>query len=96
MNLIPENEASPVRTEQRIVTLDLLRGFAVLGILLVNMWAYGLPFPASLNPHLLGFDTTPDRLVHFLVFMISYTKTMPIFAIDVWYLFNILAVLMID
>ena len=81
MNLIPENEAAPVQADQRIVTLDLLRGFAVLGILLVNMWAYALPFPASLNPHMLGFDTVSDRLVHLLVFMISYTKTMPIFAI---------------
>jgi len=71
---------TPVTRTDRIEVLDLLRGFAVLGILLVNIWAYGLPFPASLNPRLVGFDTFGDRIVHGFVYMVALTKTMPIFS----------------
>ena len=35
----------PVGTKERIVTLDVLRGFSLLGILLVNMFAFYLPMP---------------------------------------------------
>lgn len=72
--------AAPVTAGERIFTLDLIRGCAVLGILLVNVWSYGLSFPPSLNPHFLGFDTLGNRLVHGLVFLVAYTKAMPIFA----------------
>jgi uncharacterized membrane protein YeiB len=50
------NALTPVQPEERIVILDVLRGFALLGILAVNLpgaassgyaWAAGLqPFPA--------------------------------------------------
>ena len=35
--------AGPVRTEERISTLDVVRGFALLGILLMNIVGFGLP-----------------------------------------------------
>ena len=73
--------AVPVASAERIQTLDLLRGFAVLGILLVNVWAYALPFPAALNPRLVGFDTAADRIVYVAVHLFAFTKTMPIFSI---------------
>ena len=44
---IPPEPAAPVLGQERIVTLDVVRGFALLGILLINVWAYGLPFPAA-------------------------------------------------
>jgi uncharacterized protein len=69
-----------VTAGERIVPLDLLRGFAVLGILLINVWAYALPYPASLNPHLVGFNSLADQVIYALVFLLAYTKTMPIFA----------------
>jgi uncharacterized protein len=72
--------ASPVARRERIETLDLLRGFAVLGILLINIWAYALPFPAAINPRLVGFDAPSDRIVHAFTFMVAYVKTMPIFS----------------
>lgn len=43
-------------TGDRIVLLDVLRGFAVLGILLMNILAFGLPSPAYSYP---GFDVDP-------------------------------------
>ena len=52
----------------RIVLLDVLRGFAVLGILLMNILAFGLPSPAYSYP---GFDVDPaggaDRAAWILV-----------------------------
>lgn len=35
--------AGPVRSEERITTLDTIRGFALLGILLMNIVGFGLP-----------------------------------------------------
>jgi uncharacterized protein len=76
----PGDPAIPVTRGDRILTLDLMRGFAVLGILLVNIWAYGLAFPAALNPNLVGLGSAADRAVYALVFMVALNKTMPIFS----------------
>ncbi|MGI8582927.1 MAG: hypothetical protein ACR2KX_12050 [Chitinophagaceae bacterium] len=35
--------AAPVAQKERIVILDSLRGFAILGILLMNIGSFGLP-----------------------------------------------------
>lgn len=43
----------PVKEKERIASLDLLRGFALLGILLLNIIGFGLPAAAYSNP---GFD----------------------------------------
>ena len=41
---------APVRSQERIVALDVLRGFAVLGILIVNVQSYAMIEAAYLNP----------------------------------------------
>src|SRR6185295_12274984 len=38
--------AAPVSQEERIIILDGLRGIAILGILLMNIPGFGLPYPA--------------------------------------------------
>lgn len=76
----PPEPALPVTGQERIVSLDVVRGFALLGILGINVWAYGLPFPAAMDPHLLGFDTLIDHVVYVLVSMTVFSKTMPIFS----------------
>ena len=43
-------EAAPVRTGERIAALDVLRGFAVLGILAMNVQSYSMIEAAYLNP----------------------------------------------
>lgn len=57
-----------MQTASRIVLLDALRGFALLGILLMNVLAFGLPSPAYSFP---GFDVDPaggtDRIAWILV-----------------------------
>jgi len=75
----PPPPDKPVLETARIHSLDVLRGVAILGILLVNMWTFALPFPAALNPHLEGFDQGTDSIAYALVHMLAYSKTMPIF-----------------
>ena len=48
------NDPAPTDPTERIVALDALRGFALLGILVINMWLFGLPTIASFNPTLHG------------------------------------------
>jgi uncharacterized protein len=43
---IPVSITSPVAQSERLVILDSLRGFAILGILLMNIIGFGLPFVA--------------------------------------------------
>ena len=38
----------------RIDSLDTLRGFSLLGILLLNIVSFGLPFAAYMNPAVAG------------------------------------------
>ena len=42
--------STPIAPALRIESLDVVRGFAVLGILLMNILAFGLPFRAYFNP----------------------------------------------
>lgn len=47
---------APVAAEERISSVDALRGVAVLGILLINIQNFGLPFAAYMNPTAYGGD----------------------------------------
>ena len=46
--------AGPVKGSERIESLDVLRGVAILGILVMNIYAFAMPFPAYTNPLLMG------------------------------------------
>ncbi|HEY7680939.1 MAG TPA: DUF418 domain-containing protein, partial [Terriglobia bacterium] len=46
--------AAPVAQAERIVALDAIRGFAVLGILVMNVHSFGMPLAAYMNPTALG------------------------------------------
>ncbi|QMW22141.1 DUF418 domain-containing protein [Sandaracinobacteroides saxicola] len=50
-------------TADRITTIDTVRGFAVLGILLMNIASLGLPSDAYVNPALAGGSTGADLWV---------------------------------
>ena len=45
---------------QRITNLDFIRGFALLGILVINVIAFGLPLTATTNQSTYGIDDTLD------------------------------------
>ena len=49
----PDNLTTPVAQKDRIILLDSLRGFAILGILLMNIPSFGLP-AISGDPSVLG------------------------------------------
>jgi uncharacterized protein len=52
--------AAPVNQSERIIILDSLRGFAILGILLMNIPSFGLPSPVSGDPSVLNEWGTID------------------------------------
>lgn len=60
----------PVAARERIESMDVLRGFALLGILLMNIEAFVGPMNSAitgLNPSLSGADRNADALVYILV-----------------------------
>ena len=46
--------AQPVVGSDRIQSLDILRGFAILGILIMNIQSFSMPGAAYLNPMAYG------------------------------------------
>lgn len=48
----PIAEPAPVRTSDRLFSLDVVRGLAVLGILAVNAITFAMPEPVMMNPSL--------------------------------------------
>lgn len=46
--------ATPTSQQERIIILDSLRGFAILGILLMNIPGFGLPAPSGWDPSVLN------------------------------------------
>lgn len=53
-------QPSPIAAGERIEQLDVLRGLAVLGILLVNAPAFAMPYAVSENPPLSPLGFGPD------------------------------------
>lgn len=59
--------AAPVAQQDRIIILDSLRGFAILGILLMNIPAFALPNPVGHDPSLLNeWDTINFKVWNFI------------------------------
>ena len=67
-------EISPVDERTRIESLDVLRGFALLGILLINILAFGLHSAGAFNPLIPVGETAMDEFLN----PVSYTHlTLP-------------------
>jgi uncharacterized protein len=68
------NSFGPVNEQERLVLLDVLRGFSILAILLVN-YDFGQTY----------FDIFPvsglDRLSHWFVYVLAKDKFFPFFAL---------------
>ncbi|ANY20176.1 hypothetical protein A6F68_01663 [Tsuneonella dongtanensis] len=67
--------AAPVKKSDRIDSLDILRGIAVFGILLMNISAFGLIWQAYGNPYAAG-GTDPLNLRLFEIMNVGFEGTM--------------------
>ena len=72
--------AAPVTAAQRIGSLDVLRGVAILGILVINIYAFAMPMPAYTNPLLMGGTDAVNMGVWFFTHIIVDQKFLSIFA----------------
>ena len=70
---------APVSESRRIASMDVLRGFAVLGILAMNIAAFGMPGFDYMDPTIGGFDGM-NRLVWIINHFIFDLKMMSIFS----------------
>ncbi len=66
---------------QRIITLDVLRGVAVLGILLMNVIAFAYPGPAYINPRAWGGMSSADQWAWLANFILVEAKMRALFSI---------------
>ncbi len=74
------HRAEPVSALERLTSVDVLRGFALLGILAMNIVAFAWPGPAYGNPlRGAGFEGS-DRAVWFLNHLVFEAKMMTIFS----------------
>ena len=70
MSPLSSSAFQPVAANERIVTLDVLRGVALFGILLMNIEAFSGPLDLSftgIDPHWTGWDYWADAFVYVFV-----------------------------
>ncbi|MBL8229920.1 MAG: DUF418 domain-containing protein [Bryobacterales bacterium] len=65
----------PVRAEERIESIDVLRGFSLLGILLLNIASFALPSGAYMNPQVYG-GATGANFTYWLWHMVLFDGKM--------------------
>lgn len=70
---------SPILPAKRIATLDYLRGFALLGILMVNMLWMHSPVGLSLTDYAF-WESPADRFSEFLIYFLFEGKFYPLFS----------------
>lgn len=72
---------APIAPSERFLALDVLRGFAVLGILIMNIQSFSMIEAAYLNPTAYGDLTGLNRWVWILSHLFGDQKFMTIFSI---------------
>lgn len=77
---LPGQNAAPVPAAERLITLDTLRGFAVMGILVMNVYAFAMPLAAYNNPMIMGGTDALNMGTWFLTHILFDQKFMSIFA----------------
>ena len=71
---------SPVPQNERIFSIDLLRGIAVLGILIMNIQHFSMPQAAYINPTAYGDLNGPNKWVWIISHILASEKFMSIFS----------------
>ncbi len=78
---VPLRHAQPVTPSERYETLDVLRGFALLGIFPMNITSFALLSNAYFDPTFAGVDTARDWIAWFVNATIFEQKMMTLFSI---------------
>jgi uncharacterized protein len=65
---------------ERVVAIDVLRGFALLGILVMNIQAFAMPIAAYFNPLVYGAFEGADRAAWFVTRLLFDVKFLSIFS----------------
>lgn len=73
--------ALPTAPSERIVSLDVLRGIAILGILIMNIQSFSMIGSAYTNPMAYGDLTGLNKLVWILSHILADQKFLTIFSI---------------
>jgi len=71
----------PTLSEDRIYSIDVLRGFAVLGILVINIQSFSMISVAYLNPSAFGDLTGANKWVWIISHLLADSKFMTIFSL---------------
>jgi uncharacterized protein len=70
MDIASSTGIGPVSQSERIGIIDSLRGFAILGILLMNIPFFGLPEPATYNPQAMHEVGTIDEKFWYVITLV--------------------------
>jgi uncharacterized protein len=71
---------APVAATERFVSIDMVRGFALLGILAMNVTSFGLPWPAYMCPTIIGGFTGLNFGEWLFAWLVFEEKMMTIFS----------------
>ena len=72
--------STPLNQSERLHVLDLIRGIAVLGILMMNIQAFSMPFVTYMNPTVYGDLTGINYWSWYFSHLIFDQKFMSIFS----------------
>ncbi|MEE8153412.1 MAG: DUF418 domain-containing protein [Phycisphaerales bacterium] len=70
----------PVQEPERIHALDVLRGFAIFGIFMVNIAFFSMPLAKLIDPSLLADATASDQVAHAIVRSLFEYKFVSLFS----------------
>ncbi len=79
--MLNPSTSQPTRPSQRILALDALRGFAILGILIMNIQSFAMIEAAYFNPTAYGDLTGLNKWVWIISHMLADQKFMTIFSL---------------
>ncbi len=74
-------KVSPTTSTERIISLDILRGFAILGILIMNIQSMSMISAAYLNPAAYGDMTGINKIAWIVSHLLADSKFLSIFSI---------------